>query len=723
MNDHTPKQPHSGRGDLGNSWLPKPFGTALVKVLGLVMLFVWVLGGLHVLFPLDLSRLSDNARQVLDHDHMPLHMVRSPKEDLWRFPANIRNIDPQFIKGLVHVEDQYFFSHFGVNPFSILRAFIGNIAKGKIISGASTITMQTVRLLERRPRTMTAKMIEVIRAFQLELSYTKAEILEMYLTLAPYGGNIEGIRAACLAFFDHEPRVLSAAETALLIAIPRAPNRLRPTLNSPLTQKNRNLILKKMQKARLINDDIFNRARQHPCPSTLYPFPKGAPHFSRRLFARYPTKQSIESTLDSGLQSKVALIAATSLPNDLPLNVAILVIDQTKKEIIGYVASRDFENEQESGQVDFIQAIRSPGSILKPLIYGFAFDKGVVRPDTIVNDQAIRYGNYHPANFSKQFHGALRVKDALRLSLNTIAVDLLVQSGVNAFWDKLKEADITLKLPSSEDGTDGPNAALALGGVGTTLESLSTLYSIFYHGGIVTPHSDIKSDIKSDSTSNPKNTVQKEAPLLMTANSAKSIIKILTDDGLNTSVSGKSARRIFYKTGTSHGHRDALVLGGDHRYLISIWVGYADNRSMGNQTGETLAVPMMHKVLQQLPYTENPCRAPSLNTTNASYHFKTFSEADQTVATTFRILFPTDQSILMRPPSDEAIPFQTMQGKAPLKWFINAAPPFVQETLDTPFYWKPKEPGFYRVTALDAAGRSASVMIEVREFEVTSKVH
>jgi len=344
----------------------------------------------------------DYATIVTDKDDQVLHAYLS-NDEKWRMKTELYEISPTLKKAILHKEDKYFYQHFGVNPFAITRAIANNLVKGKRTSGASTITMQVARLLKPKPRTYKNKLIEVFRALQLELAYTKDEILQLYLNLVPYGGNIEGVKAAALIYFNKAPNHLSLAEITTLSIIPNRPTSLRPGKNDTYLIQERNKWLQRFKEDNLFAPDFIDDALEEAFLAHRYSIPKKAPHLVRKLVNEQPKVHLIKSTLNASLQGSVEDIVKNytrKLKNYNIQNAAVLVVNNTNSEVVAYIGSADFYNDEDGGQVNGIEAIRSPGSTLKPLIYAMGFDKGNISPKLKVEDLPVDFSGYSPTNYS-----------------------------------------------------------------------------------------------------------------------------------------------------------------------------------------------------------------------------------------------------------------------------------------------------------------------------------
>ena len=403
----------------------------------------------------------------------------------WRLPAGREQVDPRFLQLLLAYEDKRFGAHRGVDPLALGRAFTQLLGHRRIISGASTITMQVARLLEpRTERSLTAKLRQMVRALELEVTLSKDEILALYLSLAPYGGNLEGVRAASLAYFGKEPRRLTLGEAAMLVALPQSPEQRRPDRSADAARNARDRVLDRLGAAGVVPWDEIARAKHEPVPDGRKPMPMLAPHAADAVIAAAPDRSLHRLTIDAALQRNLEDLArerARALGSEI--SVAIVAVDHGSGEVLARVASADYFDTRRSGQVDMTAAVRSPGSTLKPFIYGLGFEDGLIHPDTLIEDRPIRYGNYAPENFDLTFQGTVTVRRALQLSLNVPAVAVLDKIGANRFAARLEQAGGSFALPEGEV----PGLAIGLGGVGVKLTDLVALYAGLARLGTTVP--------------------------------------------------------------------------------------------------------------------------------------------------------------------------------------------------------------------------------------------
>ena len=397
----------------------------------------------------------------------------------------MKDVDPRFLNLLFAYEDKRFRTHHGVDPMAMARAALQFSTSGHIVSGGSTLTMQVARLLEpRQHRSLRAKLRQLTRALELEYALNKDEILSLYLTLAPYGGNLEGIRAASLSYFGKEPRRLTLGEAALLVALPQSPEWRRPDRNPEVARAARDRVLDRAAAAGAVPRDEVARAKSESVPRARKQLPMLAPHAADQVVAAEPSRRIHRLTIDAALQKTLQDLArerARALGPDI--SVAILAVDNASGEVRARIASADYFDERRAGQVDMTKALRSPGSTLKPFIYGLGFEDGLLHPETLIDDRPARYGSYTPENFDLTFQGTVTVRRALQLSLNVPAIAVLGKVGVNRLSARLTQVGAALVLPKGE----APGLAMGLGGVGIRLSDLVMLYSGLARRGLAAP--------------------------------------------------------------------------------------------------------------------------------------------------------------------------------------------------------------------------------------------
>lgn len=642
-------------------------------------------------YPLQLARFHDLSTTIYTQQE-PVHVFHS-RDEKWRMLTKVNEVDPLYVKTLIAKEDQTFYYHPGINPWALARATYQWVRYGHVVSGGSTITMQTARLLEPRSRRLSAKLIECFRALQLEWHYSKNDILSMYMTLAPFGGNIEGVTAASLSYFQKSPQYLQPSEVALLVALVQSPTRLHPFHYPERATKARAKLLDFMAKQQLISHENAIHYDLAPLPMTKAKFVREIPHLSWRLKKQFPKLTQIHTTIDLDLQKRIEHVLrsyGTALP--ARANAAILIVDHQHKQPVAYVASRDFYAHDENGFVDYIRAFRSPGSTLKPFIFGLGFDLGFLKPDTYLLDERRRFGAYYPRNFAKDVHGVVTAEEALAMSLNIPVVALLNQIGVVRFLGLLKEAGIEPLMPNS---FESPSLAIALGGLGMSLEQLVSLYVALAQDGKVQPLSYVEGESSSVGHS------------LFSAHAAKQVTAILTTD-----LDGNHPLAV--KTGTSYGYRDAWVIGYDSQYVIGIWVGIPDGTPMPPLSARELVVPLLQKVLTVLPKH----RQIALPQASSNLVLKKFASDNHGILKSVpNLIFPIDETVveLEKGMNGEykGIPLTVSGGKRPYTWMIDGKP-LPTNSWQQKQFWTPSKPGFYTIAVVDANGKGDRASIEIK---------
>ena len=683
-----------------------------LTVLGGTALLFGALLVLDRLVPPDLTRYEQASVVVTDRDGGILRAFETD-EGAWRLPTRVEDVDPRYLSLLRAYEDQRFDEHVGVDPLAVARAAWQWASTGHIVSGASTLTMQAARLLEPRPRSLGAKLRQMARALQLEERDSKQKILSIYLTLAPFGGNLEGVRAASLAYFGKEPRRLSVGEAALLVALPQSPERLRPDRYPDAALAARAKVLRRLEQHGVLSQADVADALIEPLPATRLAFPFLAPHLTQHLAAKAAAGSTIATTIDRGLQSSLeALAKREMLRFDDAGNVAIVVVESRAHAVRAYLGSADFFGPQ--GQLDLAGARRSPGSALKPFIYGLAFDDRAIHPASLIDDEPMRFGDYVPRNFDRQFQGTVSVREALQDSLNVPAVALLDRVGAVRFVGELRAAGARLGFRRLA-GT--PSLPVALGGLGISLADLTMLYTAFPSGGTVTAPR-----VTNDATP--------ASMRLMGAAAAWYVTDILRGsplpEGFAQALGLTRARDIAFKTGTSYGFRDAWAVGYSPDYTVGVWVGRADGSPRPGHYGRNTATPILLKAFDLLPADQNrfgdaPEEALTASTNGelppGLRHFVPDRPGPLRLETgrAPRILFPPDGAVVEWRAEDGAhggLPLKAEGGARPLAWIVNGAP-LQMATLAGTGSWQPDGEGFVRIAVVDAEGRSAQVRVRV----------
>jgi len=516
------------------------------------------------------------------------------KDQKWRMKTELDEISPLLRKTIVAKEDKYFYSHPGVNLFAVGRAFFKNIIRMKRTSGASTITMQVARALEPRKRNIWSKTVEMFRAFQLELKYSKDEILQLYLNLVPYGGNIEGVKSAAQIYFRKNPDHLSLAEITALSIIPNRPSSLVIGKSNQLIIDERNRWLHKFAADKIFTEKEIADALAEPLTASRSTIPHYVPHFAYKL------KQSgntiIKTNIDLNTQLKTEKIVEDYVRTQRLKNIknaAVIVIDNRTHKVISYVGSSGFMDTTDGGQVNGANAIRQPGSTLKPLLYGMCFDEGLLTPKMIVTDVAVNYEGYAPENYDEKYNGYVSVEYALDHSLNIPAVKTLKMLGYEKFIQKL--SDCNFKQIQKDRNKLG--LSLILGGCGTTLEELTGLFSSFANEGIYISPSYTQTD-----TLHKRTTVISPAACFMINEILSKVNR--PDFPLNWQAT-EHMPKIAWKTGTSYGRRDAWSIGYNKNYTIGIWTGNFSGAGVPDLSGANIATPLLFKIFNTIDYNND----------------------------------------------------------------------------------------------------------------------
>ena len=657
----------------------------------------------HSLGPAPLGKNLEYSHVVLDREGRLLRAYATT-EGRWRLPVAERDVDPRFLKLLFTYEDKRFREHHGIDPLSMGRAAVQLVSRGQIISGGSTISMQVARLLEpRERRSLGAKMRQIVRALELERALGKDGVLALYLALAPYGGNLEGVRAASLAYFGKEPRKLSLAEAALLVALPQSPELRRPDRFPTAARAARDRVLDRAALAGLMPRDEIARAKTQPVPHERKPLPVLAPHSADQVVLLEPDRREHRLTLDLFLQKNLQELAherAQALGPDI--SVAILAVDNVTGEVRARVASADYFDLRRAGQVDMTQALRSPGSTLKPFIYGLGFEDGVIHPDTLIDDRPSRYGGYVPENFDLTFQGVVTVRRALQLSLNVPAVAVLNRIGVSRLGARLSQAGAVLILPKGEV----PGLAMGLGGVGVRLADLVMLYASLARQGEALAL-----------------TERQQADLRMPHRLLDPVAAWYVGNILlgapppDNALSG----RIAFKTGTSYGYRDAWAIGFDGRMTVGVWVGRPDGAPVPGLVGRASAAPILFEAfarsgaapaaLPRAPRGAIFAASNKLPPPLQRFGITGPSEAAEAP----RIMFPPNGARLeiAAGAQPDPVALKISGGRGPLTVLVNGVPATAASGRGTLFF-QPDGPGFVRLTVMDARGATDSVTVRLQ---------
>ncbi|WP_052448296.1 peptidoglycan glycosyltransferase PbpC [Pseudomonas rhodesiae] len=548
--------------------------------LGAVLSVVALLWLADRIWPLPLPQ-DDLARVVLAEDGTPLWRF-ADSDGVWRYPVQTSEVSPYYLDALLTYEDRWFYQHPGVNPLALVRATWQNLAGERVVSGGSTLSMQVARLLDPHSRTLHGKLRQLWRTAQLEWHLSKAEILNLYLNRAPFGGTLQGVAAASWAYLGKPPAQLTHAEAALLAVLPQAPSRLRPDRHPQRAQQARDKVLRRLAEFQVWPQTAVDEALEEPLLLAPRQEPSLAPLLARRL-NRPDSPPLIRTTLDASLQRRLEDLLLgwrARLPEHT--SAAILVVEEETMAVRAYLGSVDINDARRFGHVDMVSALRSPGSTLKPFLYGMALDDGLIHSESLLQDVPRRYGDYRPGNFSMGFTGAVPASTALSSSLNLPAVQLLEAYGPKRFAAQMRIGGVPLALPALAE----PNLALILGGAGSRLEDLVSGYSAFARDG------------KSATLRFQPDDTLRERPLL-SPGAAWIVRRILSGQARpDRDPRAELVQRpvLAWKTGTSYGFRDAWAIGVGPRYLIGIWIGRPDGTPVPGQFGLASAAPLMLQV-------------------------------------------------------------------------------------------------------------------------------
>ncbi len=649
------------------------------------------------------------STQVVDR-HGKLLRAYATGKGRWRLPTKVSDVDPRFFDVLFAYEDKRFRQHHGVDPLALMRAAFQLVSSGRIRSGGSTLTMQVARLLEPRAnRSLLAKLRQIVRAVEIERALSKDQILSLYLDIAPYGGNIEGIRAASLAYFGKEPRGLTLGQVALLVALPQSPELRRPDRFPHAARAARDRVLDRYAAADKVAADEITFAKSEAVPTARRSLPMLAPHAADHAFAAEPGTSIIRLTIDAGMQKNLQELArerVRSLAQTLgpDVSLAMMVVDNATGEVLAHVGSPGYFDKRRSGEVDMTQALRSPGSTLKPFIYGIGFEDGFIHPQTLIDDRPQRYGSYAPRNFNFSFAGTVTVRQALQQSLNMPAIAILDRVGASRLMARCEQAGAIFVLPPGQT----PGLAIGLGGVGAKLSDLVMLYAGIADLGTVLPLRE-RLDVPAG-----------EPRRLLGAVAAWYVSDVLR--GSPPPENGVPGR-IAFKTGTSYGYRDAWSVGFDGKHTIGVWVGRPDGAPVPGLIGREGAAPILFDAFARLGAPAALPRAPTgvLAASNGQLppplrRFQSAPSAGGITQASLHILFPPDGARLdlsMTDGKPDPIPLKLAGAVDPLTVFVNGSPlpPQQRGTL----FFAPDGPGFARVTVIDSTGATASVLVRLTD--------
>jgi len=661
-------------------------------------------------YPPPLDAAIQVSREVLDRDDGLLRAYTTAG-GIWRLPVTLDQIDPDYIKMLIAYEDRRFRAHRGVDPLALARAavqFVGN--GGRIVSGGSTITMQLARLLEpRTERSIAAKLRQMARALQIERRWSKDEILAAYLTLAPYGGNLEGVRAASLAWFGREPKKLTLSQSALLVALPQAPESRRPDRRHDQARLARDRVLSRMRDAGLIPASEIDRASAATVPTRRLAMPDLAAHTADLALRRQPDSGTIRLTLDGGIQSRLEQLARETAARLGPRqSLAMVLADGRSGEILASIGSTGHLDAARAGAIDMTRSVRSPGSTLKPFIYGLALEDALIAPETMIDDTPADFSGYRPRNFDREFMGEISIRQALQYSLNVPAVRLLEAVGPQRLLSRLRRGGTVLELPPG----GAPGLAIGLGGAGLSLHDLVQLYTAFTNNGTAQA-------LRDGSETDPPAAF--EHPVIEPRANWQ-VADILSGVG---APQGAPRIAIAYKTGTSYGYRDAWAVGFDGRHVLGVWVGRADASPVPGLSGNASAAPLLFEAFARTGRNRVKLPAPprgliARSNSELPFALRKYKARDEAVSTVAdgslppRIVYPPQGARVALGPGGSGplmpLVIKLQGGVAPYRLIANGEPlpkPSRRRVLN----WMPDSAGASTLTVMDAEGRAASVSV------------
>jgi len=704
----------------GRGWLARAVRGVLLAAAILMCMAVGMVAWVWVqLEPLSLARAEALSVTVLDRNDRLLRAYVAT-DGRWRLPAEVKEVDQRYLAMLLAYEDKRFRRHRGVDVWAVGRALWLLVRHGRPLSGGSTITMQVVRLLlGEHERSLWGKIRQALLALGLERRLPKDEILRLYLALAPFGGNMEGVRAASLAYFGKEPRRLSVGEAALLVAIPQSPEARRPDRSPEAARRARDRVLARMHAAGAISQEEMARAKAERVPTARRDFPMLAPHLADAQLEQHPDRTVHRLTLDYHAQANIeALVRDYVASAGAGLSAAVVVVDHRTGEVVAYVGSPGLLDAGRFGGVDMAIALRSPGSTLKPIIYGLAFELGIAHPDTLIDDAPTRFGLYVPKNFDRDWHGSVTVRAALIHSLNIPAVKVLEALGAGRLHARLHQAGVTPVLPK---GTE-PSLAMALGGVGLRLVDLAQLYAALARGGEV-----VALRYRRDPAGTKEGAEAPKGPAagqrLLSAVAAWYVGDILC-----RALPPANAKPglVCYKTGTSYGFRDAWSVGFDGRHTIAVWVGRPDGAATPGLTGRASAAPLLFDAFARLTPHRTPPAQPPLgalrvkSTNDLPPPLRRFREgrveessSDNQTEPAVKIAFPPDRAEIEVDEGDGGVLVKAEGGALPLTWLLDGEP-VASEPGRREVELPPGRRGFFKLTVIDARGRSDRVTIRLK---------
>ncbi|MDO5606756.1 MAG: penicillin-binding protein 1C, partial [Paracoccus sp. (in: a-proteobacteria)] len=589
----------------------------------------------------------------------------------------------------------------------VIRAAAQALRHGRIVSGASTLSMQTARLLENGPTAdWRGKLRQARLAMALERRIGKEGILALYLRLAPYGGNTEGVRAASLMWFGKEPVRLTPAEAALLVALPQAPEARRPDMPArrAAALRARDRVIDRAQAMGIIDAEAAELARATPLPQTRQPFPAHAPLLAERLHRAHPAAAArIETTIDAPMQRAAEeLVARAARAQSERVTAAVIIADHATGEVLVEIGTANWGSTPRGGFVDMTRAIRSPGSTLKPFVYALGFDDGLIHPETLIEDRPAAFGRWQPENFDRRFRGSVTIRRALQESLNIPVVRIAESLGTARIMAALRRAGIEVEVAGGQ-----PGLAVVLGGGGVSLHDLVAGYGALARGGRGLELYDMPAARAADTDRPPARLVGAPAAWQIGA----ILSQVLPPDGSRPG-------RVAYKTGTSYGHRDALAIGYDGRFVIGVWLGRADGTPVPGAFGGQVAAPLMFEMFDMLGPRARPLPAPPPETLIAAnpglpLPLRRFTPPGGATSAPARpgaaaraadeplmIVFPPDGAELEL--TSDHFPVRARGGVPPYSWMLNGVPAII--ATPQPVADLPAAPGLSELSVTDSAG-------------------
>ncbi len=542
--------------------------------------------------PLEQFLRSRSAQVVTARDGTVLRAF-ADQRGIWRYPIETDQVSPNYLQQLLNYEDRRFYRHPGVDPIALARACAQALYHRRAISGGSTLTMQVARMIEPIDRSLMGKLKQAVRALQLERRLSKDQLLAIYLKHAPFGGNIEGVQTASLAYLGKSAAQLSDAEAALLVVLPQRPSRLRPDRHAMAAQSARDKVLRRMVSLGVYSEARVADALLEPVIARRLRNPMLAPLLAERLVSERGAIAAalVPTSIDSNRQRMAESLAANAARRFPASNsIAILMVDNHTMLARAYVGSSQFAARESFGHIDMVRATRSPGSTLKPSLYGLALDEGLIHSESLLIDAPQEFGGFRPGNFAESFNGPVSAAQALRLSLNITAVDLLSRLGPGKFYARLQNAGLKLQLPPGAE----PNLSLILGGAGSTLESVVAVHAALARGGLA-------SRVRYHES------MPLENRRLMSEGAAWIVYQMLADAnnaGESELFQATQRRKVAYKTGTSFGFRDAWAIGSSPNVTIGVWIGRPDGTPNPGSFGAISALPLLFEVFAALPIEE-----------------------------------------------------------------------------------------------------------------------